>query len=202
MSNHTAGIEAVVWLSSAHGGLPAVDARGGAPPEGGASRGAADPGRDGRAGRAHLRALAARRAPRPQRARGAPRLHARRTALLRLGAGLTYTEAMRGAARRAAAGARRGVPHRRLAADTQPRDDRRQSRHRVARGRRAAASSRRAGGGRARERARHADAAARGLPARRQADGSRAATSWSPRSACTRAVARRPSRRSARGTRW
>ena len=51
---------------------------------------------------------------------------------LRLGAGLTYTAAMR-AARGPPARARRGVAHRRLAADPQPRHDRRQPRHRVAR---------------------------------------------------------------------
>ena len=52
----------------------------------------------------------------------------RENGALRLGAGLTYTEAMRGELRRAAAGARGGLAHRRLAADPQPRHDRRQPR--------------------------------------------------------------------------
>ena len=59
-------------------------------------------------------------------------------------------------ARRAAAGARGGVAHGRLAADPQPRHDRRQPRHRLAGRRRAAAAPRRGRRGRARERARRA----------------------------------------------
>ena len=59
---------------------------------------------------------------------------------LRLGAGLTYTEAMTGELARAAARARRGVAHGGLAADPQPRHDRRQSRDGLARRRRAAAA--------------------------------------------------------------
>ena len=54
------------------------------------------------------------------------------------------------AARRAAARARRGLAHRRLAADPQPRHDRRQPRHRLAGRRCAAAAARRGGRGRAR----------------------------------------------------
>ena len=80
----------------------------------------------------------------------------RENGTLRLGAGLTYAEAMHGDARRGAAGARRGVAHRRLAADPQPRHDRRQPRHRVAGRRRAAAAARRGRRGRGRERARRA----------------------------------------------
>ena len=79
---------------------------------------------------------------------------------VRLGAGLTYTEAMQAPLAEllpALAEASRTVG---LAADPQPRHDRRQSRHRVAGGRRAAAAARRGGRGRGRERAGCADAAA------------------------------------------
>ena len=64
---------------------------------------------------------------------------------LRLGAALTYTEAMQSGARRVPARARRGLAHGRLAADPEPRHDRRQSRHCLARRRRAPAAP---GGGR------------------------------------------------------
>ena len=80
----------------------------------------------------------------------------RENGTLRLGAGLTYTEAMRGELARGAAGAGRSVAHGRLAADPQPRHDRREPRHGVARRRRASAAARREGRGRARERSRRA----------------------------------------------
>ena len=64
----------------------------------------------------------------------------RENGALRLGSGLTYAEAMHGELARAAAGARRGVAHGRLAADPQPRHDRRQPRHVLAGRRRAAAA--------------------------------------------------------------
>ena len=83
--------------------------------------GALRPGRHRRARRAQLRPLAAAGADQPQRGRRSCAAGRARTARCRLGAGLTYTEAMRGAARRAAAGAGRGVAHGRLAADPQPR---------------------------------------------------------------------------------
>ena len=57
----------------------------------------------------------------------------RENGTLVLGAGLTYAEAMRGELAARAAGAGRGVAHGRLAADPQPRHDRRQPRHRLAR---------------------------------------------------------------------
>ena len=54
----------------------------------------------------------------------------RENGALRLGSGLTYAEVEHGELRERAAGARRGVAHGRLAADPQPRHDRRQPRHR------------------------------------------------------------------------
>ena len=80
----------------------------------------------------------------------------RENGAVRLGAGLTYTEAMEPELAELLAGARGGVAHRGLAADPQPRHDRRQSRDRVAGGRRAAAARRRGRRGRVRIGARHA----------------------------------------------
>ena len=100
---------------------------------------------------------------------------------LRLGSGLTYAEAMRAAARRAPARARRGVPHGRLAADPEPRHDRRQSRHGVSRRRRAAAAARRGRAGRARQRPR----GARACRSRTSSSG-RSGTRSSRTSSCSR----------------
>ena len=100
----------------------------------------ADPGRHRRDGRAQLRPRPAGGAAEPERGRGAARLVARENGALRLGAGLTYAEIEHGELRERAARARRGVAHGRLAADPQPRHDRRQPRHRLAGGRRAAAA--------------------------------------------------------------
>ena len=74
-----------------------------------------------------------------------------------LGAALTYTEAAARRGRLGAARARRGLAHRRLAADPQSRHDRRQSRHGLARRRLAAAAADR---GRAHRAGRHAAATA------------------------------------------
>ncbi len=82
----------------------------------------------------------------------------RENGTLRLGAGLTYAEAMEEPLAEPAAGPRRSVAHGRLAADPEPRHDRRQPRHRVAGRGRAAAAARRGDGRRARERARRAHA--------------------------------------------
>ena len=71
---------------------------------------------------------------------------------LRLGSGLTYTEAMHGELAALLAGARRGVAHGRLAADPQPRHDRRQPRDLLARRRRRAAAAHRGRRGRVRRR--------------------------------------------------
>ena len=103
----------------------------------------------------------------------AARLVAReRLAAARLGPHLRRDRARRAARR--PAGARRGVAHRRLAADPQPRHDRRQPRHRVACRRRAAAARRRGRGGRVRVGARHAPRPAARLRHRRQAQRARA----------------------------
>ena len=58
----------------------------------------------------------------------------RENGALRLGAGLTYTEAMSGDLAEALPALARGVAHRRLAADPQPRHDRRQPRNGVSGG--------------------------------------------------------------------
>ena len=79
-----------------------------------------------------------------------------------------------GRARRRAAGSRGGVPHGRLAADPEPRHDRREPRHGLAGGRRAAAASRRGRRGRVRVGAGIAAGAARRVRHRREADGARA----------------------------
>ena len=121
--------------------------------------------------------------PQPERGRRAPRLVARqRDAPARRRADVHGGDARR--PRRGAARARRGVAHRRLATDSQPRDDRREPRYRVARGRRAAAAARRGRGGRGRERPRCAADAARRVPRRREAQrarGGRAHRCRSPR---------------------
>ena len=56
----------------------------------------------------------------------------RENGTLVLGAGLTYTEAMTGEVAVELTGARRGVAHRRVAADSQPGHDRGQPWHRIA----------------------------------------------------------------------
>ena len=124
--------------------------------EGRASGRRADPGRDRRDGRAQLRPQRARRPSSTSTRSRELRGWSRENGTLRLGAGLTYTEAMQRRARGGAARARRGVAHGRLAADPQPRDDRRKPRHGVARRRRAPAAARRGRRRRARERARRA----------------------------------------------
>ena len=100
-----------------------------------------------------------------------------------LGAG-AHLHAGRGRrARLRAARARRRLAHGRIAADPQPRHDRRQSRHGLARGGRTAAAADRGRAHRARQQPRAAHAAARGLPARAQAQRAARTTSWSSPSA-------------------
>ena len=98
----------------------------------------------------------------------------RENGALRLGSGLTYSRARARPPARRAAGARGGLAHGRLAADPQPRHDRRQSRHVVARRRRAAAAARRGRRGRVRVGARHSPRAARRVRHRREAQRARA----------------------------
>ena len=158
---------------SAHGGAHAALARRGAPDEGGGARRRADPGRHRRDGRAQLPPRPAGDAPEPERGRPAAGLVAReRDAAARLGPHVHRGD--EGAARRAVARAGRGLANRGLPADPQPRDDRRQPRHRLARRRRAAAAAPRGRGDRGRERRRRAPRGPRGVPRRPEEERARA----------------------------
>ena len=91
----------------------------------------------------------AARDPRPDRGAGARRRSSATNGAVRIGAAVPYTRVIDELAGRPAR-ARPGLPHRRLAADPQPRHDRRQPRHRLARRRRPPAAARRRRDGRGR----------------------------------------------------
>ena len=175
------------------GGPHSPHPRRGAADQVGAAGRASDRGRHRPARRAQLRPRRGRRrsstSPRSPELKG----WSRENGSLRLGAGLTYTEAMQPRARRAAARARRGVAHRRLAADPQPRHDRRQPRHRLAGRRRASAAARRGRDRRDRQRARRPHAAADRVLPRPEAERARRRTSSCSPSGSSRAGSRRRS---------
>ncbi len=130
-------------------------------------------GRHRRDGRAELRPGAPAAPVEPERGARAARLHAgERRSSSRFRSHLRRDRARAPAG--CAARARGGRAHRRVAADPQPRHDRGQSRHVVARGRLAAAAARRARRGRVHVGARHPPGPARRVRHRRQTQRARA----------------------------